>query len=136
MECDRPDPPHPPRRHRPHQWVNEVAFSPDGHTLASGSVDGTVRLWNVTDLAHPTPLGFIDHTNWVGAMAFSPDGHILASGGGDQTVRLWDVTDPAHPIALGPPLTGHANWISVVAFSPMGALWLAAAMTRPCGCGM
>jgi WD40 repeat protein len=34
--------------------VNSVAFSPDGHTLATGSADDTVRLWNVTDPAHPT----------------------------------------------------------------------------------
>ena len=33
--------------------VDSVAFSPDGHTLATGSLDGTVRLWDVTDPATP-----------------------------------------------------------------------------------
>ena len=37
--------------------VYAVAVSPDGHTLASGNRDGTVRLWNLTDPAHPVPLG-------------------------------------------------------------------------------
>jgi WD40 repeat protein len=72
--------------------VNTVAFSPDGHTLASGSRDNTVRLWNVTDPTHPTPLGqpLTGHTDNVGAVAFSPDRHTLASGSYDNTVRLWE----------------------------------------------
>ncbi|MGH3853780.1 MAG: TIR domain-containing protein [Pseudonocardiaceae bacterium] len=102
--------------------VAAVAFSPDGHTLATGSWDQTVRLWNVADLAHPTSLGqpLTGHTNWVATVAFSPDGHTLASGSYDQTVRLWNVTDPTHPTSLGQPLTGHTNWVATVAFSPDG----------------
>jgi WD40 repeat protein len=102
--------------------VQGVAVSPGAHMLASGGFDGTVRLWNLTDRAHPSPLGgpLHAHTDAVYSVAFSPDGHMLASGGGDDTVRLWNLTDPAHPTPLGGPLTGHTGAVSSVAFSRDG----------------
>jgi len=102
--------------------VLSVAFSPDGHTLASASVDHTVRLWDVSDPSAPRPLGSpIDQgTNAVLSVAFAPDGDTLAGAGGDSTVRLWDVSDPSAPRPLGSPLTGHNGDVLSVAFSPDG----------------
>ncbi|MBN2394416.1 MAG: hypothetical protein JXR84_27020 [Anaerolineae bacterium] len=102
--------------------VNSVAFSPDGQSLASGSVDNTIILWDVTDPRAPTPLGapLTGHTGDVWSVAFSPDGQTLASGSSDGTIILWDVTDPCAPTPLGASLTGHASWVWGVAFSPDG----------------
>jgi WD40 repeat protein len=66
-----------------------VAFSPDGQTLASGSCDNTIKLWNMTTGNCLKTLH--GHASWIWSVAFSPDGQILASGSQDETIKLWDV---------------------------------------------
>ncbi|KAK6398339.1 hypothetical protein LTR81_025593 [Elasticomyces elasticus] len=68
--------------------VNAVAFSPDGKTVASGSDDETVRLWDAATGEERQKLE--GHDDTVNAVAFSPDGKTVASGSDDKTVRLWD----------------------------------------------
>ena len=91
--------------------VQSVAFSPEGKTLASGSNDDTVRLW---DVATRRPIATLTgHTDDVMAIAFSPNGETLASASVDNTVRLWDVAT-RRPIAT---LTGHTNDVLAITFS-------------------
>ena len=63
---------------------------PDGRTLVSGAIDGTVHLWDANSGKYKETLE--GHTDWIRSVAFSPDGKILASGGDDGTVLLWDMT--------------------------------------------
>jgi WD40 repeat protein len=69
-----------------------VAFSPHGKTLASGSGDNTIILWDV-EKRQPIGEPLQGHTSPVCSVAFSPDGKILASGSEDNTIILWDL-DP------------------------------------------
>ncbi|MGW0754011.1 nSTAND1 domain-containing NTPase [Streptomyces sp. NPDC002587] len=94
--------------------VYPVAFSPGGHTLASGSADGTVRLW---DTATGKTGITLDHDSLaVASLAFSPDGSILATGSNEGPVRLWNAAT-GKPLAT---LTGHTSQVNSVAFSPDG----------------
>ncbi|MEW5961347.1 MAG: WD40 repeat domain-containing protein, partial [Chloroflexota bacterium] len=118
------------RGHR--DWVWDVAFSPDGRTLASGSADGKIIFWD-TATRRPLILPLTHPGSRVRTAAFSPNGNILASGSAGGAIMLWDVsaligrTDStglnnakATPQPLSQPLTGHAGFITAVAFSPDG----------------
>ncbi|HEY9173311.1 MAG TPA: serine/threonine-protein kinase [Verrucomicrobiae bacterium] len=74
-----------------HRWYARAArFSPDSRLLATGAMDGEVRLWSVPDgrPLHPPLKG---HQSRVGVVLFSPDGRTLITSGEDRTLRWWNV---------------------------------------------
>jgi WD40 repeat protein len=102
----------------------QVAFSPDGHTLAAitFSSDSAIRivLWDITDptrpreVGHPLPMpASVEST-----VVFSPDSRALAAISSGGTIFLWDITDRARPRELGHLATGTRNFGYPAAFSP------------------
>ncbi len=92
--------------------VYSVAFFPDGRKLASGSVDGTVRVWD-TKLAKQISGPFTVHTATVRSVAVSPDGRLIASGSDDRTLRIFDSNTGACPLG---PIAAHSKHHSVSRF--------------------
>jgi WD40 repeat protein len=69
--------------------VNSVAISPDGQTIVSGSVDGTIKLWNLhTGEFRRTLQG---HSAPVNCVAISPDGKTIVSGSNPGEMIVWGV---------------------------------------------
>jgi WD40 repeat protein/DNA-binding SARP family transcriptional activator len=81
--------------------IQDLAFSPDDHLLATASLDGTARVWD----AHTgRPLRVLEHPDSVENVAFSPNGRSVATLDFAGMIRIWDAcngcTNPAALMAL------------------------------------
>ena len=108
-----------------YEGYESAVFSQDGSSLAGGTKEGRIRIWDTTTGEERKRL--IGHANvglsrkefkavdvWV--LAFSPDGKMIASGSKDKTVQLWDIENDKKLATL----ETHEGWITALAFSADG----------------
>ncbi len=102
--------------------VTSCAWNPDGVTLATGSRNGIVHIWNgFTGQLLATMNG---HQRSVDSVAWSPDGMLLVSGSGDHSLRIWEVSSGDWIKVV----EGHEKGVTSVAWSPDGEYLLSGSM--------
>jgi WD40 repeat protein len=105
-------------------WVRALAWSPDGHLIATASSDGTARIWDARSGA--PVLICRGHEAEVQSISWSPDSRRIATGSRDCTVRVWDAATGE----LTDLHREHTAEVQCVAWSPDGRLLASAASDR------
>ena len=94
--------------------IRMLAFTQDGKTLASGSEDETVLLWNTENGTKQATLR--GHKEVITTVAFSVDGKTVASGDANKRIKVWDVRTERERATL----RRHKNTINALTFAPEG----------------
>jgi WD40 repeat protein/tRNA A-37 threonylcarbamoyl transferase component Bud32 len=94
--------------------VRSVGFSPDGHRIVTGSLDGTAKLWET--VSGKELVTFKGHRAGINSVAFSPDGHRIVTGSLDGTAKVWEAVSGKVLLTF----KEHRGVVFSVAFAPDG----------------
>lgn len=96
--------------------VHAVAYSPNGKTIVTASLDRDIKLWDAS--TYREIKTFIGHKDYVFSIAFSPDGGRLLSASADRTARIWNVESGKQEFEL----VGHQGMVQQAVYSRDGTL--------------
>jgi WD40 repeat protein len=119
----------PPHTYISHQNVRSIAFHPLFPVLATGSKDGTVKLWHMstevlpprTDTGRPDASVTIDVKSRINSVAFHPTKNLLATGSSDNITRVWSFNNYYNELTCEATLNhgmDDSHIVNVVAFHP------------------
>ncbi|MBP0016494.1 MAG: response regulator [Cyanobacteria bacterium SBLK] len=94
--------------------VTDLAISPKGDKVVSGSRDRTIKIWDFKTGKNLDTLW--GHNDEIRSVAISPDGKTIVSGSRDRTIKIWDMQS-GHVLRT---LRGHGQSVTSVAVSPDG----------------
>ena len=100
-------------------FVNSIAWSPNGRTVALCALDFTIRIWDA-ETGHEVAI-LEGHMRIVTNLSFSGDGQLLASKGYDDSVRLWRCDTWEIVTKINEPAS--TDWLSGLAFNPNNPFW-------------
>ncbi|MBX7218451.1 MAG: SUMF1/EgtB/PvdO family nonheme iron enzyme [Blastocatellia bacterium] len=104
----------PPRRYEGHaNFVESVAFSPDGSHMVTASADNTAKVWDVAD--KQVVLTLAGHQATVNTAEYSRDGKRVVTASYDGTAKVWDAT--GHVLMT---IAGHQGSVTTATFDPTG----------------
>jgi WD40 repeat protein len=92
--------------------IVDIAFSPNGQSVATAAEDGSVKIWKQATAAELRQLQ--GHSGPVNRILYSPDGVYLASAGADKIVQIWDSV-AGRSLAK---MEGHTGAVTCLDFSP------------------
>lgn len=95
-------------------WIYTVAIAPDGETVASGSYDGSIKIWHLPTGGLTRTLDA--HSDAIASLAISSDGETLVSGSWDDCIKIWDLRSGT----LKRTINSHADDVKAVVLSPDG----------------
>jgi centriolar protein POC1 len=103
-------------------------FNPNLKQVVSGSIDGTVMVWNFKP--NVRPFRFVGHRGPVYSVAINPTGNTIISGSADDTIRIWNNTVEGFSQVI----KSHSAPVKTVSLSQDGSLLLSGSDDKTLKC--